>query len=126
MTIDNEINRIELRDSVIFAEYKKDTIVTLEVAKQAVKDRLLVAQGVSYPLCGDIRNLAKVTDEAREILGSDEAFVGIKILAVITANPIQKLLGNFYLRFKSSKVSTRLFTDKDKAVFWLKNYKTLN
>lgn len=126
IVVDNVYNKIHLSEGVVYAEYKPSVRVTLDVAKQVVEDRLLVCSGVSYPVCGDISNLVKVDNDAREYLGSEEACRLITRLAVITNNPIQKLLGNFYLRFKKSDIPTRLFTNKKKAVYWLKNANSLN
>ena len=74
------------------------------------------------PVLADIRNLGKVSDEAREWLATDEANELIPAMAILTNNPIQKLLANFYLMLSKPSMPTRLFTDKDKALRWLKLY----
>lgn len=110
----------------MYAEYKPNTVVTLEVAKRQVQDRLKLAAGKAYPICGSIVNLEKVTNDAREYLGNDAANEGVICFAIITANPLQKMFGNFFLTFKKSKMPTRLFYNQEDAVRWINVNRFMN
>lgn len=110
----------------MYAEYKPNTVVTLEVAKRQVKDRREISNGNAYPICGNIVNLKKVSNPAREYLGTDEAMKGVICFAIITNSPMQKMFGNFYLTFKKSKIPTRLFSSKEEALNWIEKNRFMN
>lgn len=126
VVIDNEYNKIWIKNGVMYAEYKPHTYVTLEVAKQQVKDRLELAAGKAYPICGSIINLDKVSNDAREYLGTDEAMEGVICFAIVTSNSLQKMFGNFYLNFRKSKVPTRLFYNQEEALRWIEINRFVN
>jgi len=48
--IDNEYNKIWIEKGIMYAEYKPNTTVTLEVAKNQVMDRLAMSKGKAYPI----------------------------------------------------------------------------
>jgi len=124
--IDNEYNKIWIENDIMFAEYKPNTFVTLEMAKRQVKDRLELARGRAYPICGSIVNLEKVANDAREFLGTEKANQGVICFAIVTANPLQKMFGNFYLNFRKSKIPMRLFTNREDAIRWINQNKFMN
>lgn len=103
----------------MYAEYKPNTYVTLEVAQRQVKDRLELAAGKAYPICGSIVNLDKVANDARDYLGTDAAMEGVICFAIVTENPLQKMFGNFFLSFRKSKTPTRLFYNQEEALRWI-------
>lgn len=110
----------------MYAEYKPNTTVTLEVAKNQVMDRLAMSKGKAYPICGSIVNLKKVSNPAREFLGTDEAMKGVICFAIITNNSLQKMFANFYLTFKKSKIPTRMFISKEDALNWIEKNRFMN
>ncbi len=121
--INNEIVNIYFKDRVIYASYQPKLAIDLEIAKKTSMYRKQISQKRGdMPVLADIRNLGKVSDEAREWLATDEANELIPAMAILTNNPIQKLLANFYLMLSKPSMPTRLFTDKDKALRWLKLY----
>ena len=124
--IDNEYNKIWIKNGIMFAEYKPNTHVTLEMAKRQVNDRLELANGKAYPICGSIVNLKKVSNDAREFLGTDAAMSGVICFAIVTSNPLQKMFGNFYLNFRKSKIPTRLFSNQDEALQWISRNRFVN
>ena len=124
--IDNEYNKIWINNGIMYAEYKPNTVVTLEVARNQVKDRQELAQGKAYPICGGIINLKKVSNNAREYLGTDEAMKGVICFAIVTSNPLQKMFGNFYLTFKKSVIPTKLFYSNDEAIRWIEKNRFMN
>jgi hypothetical protein len=115
-----------MENEFLVAVYKPNLIIDLAVAKETVHARKKVGNGIDRLVYVDIRNLKSVTDEARDWLGTIEANQYIKAMAIHTNNPIQNLLANFYLMFSKPPMPTKLFTDKDKALRWLKLYTQQN
>ena len=118
---ENDNVKIELLDGIIFFSYKEKNI-NIEVAKKTVQDRLQISKGINRPVFADIRKMNAVDNDAREYLASKEAGQFIVALAVFTNTPIQNLFANFYLKFSKPPMPTQLFTDKEKAIRWLKLY----
>lgn len=119
---ENEYISVTLENGIIIAIYKPDLKIDIEIAKATVNARKVVSNGKVMPGLADIRNLKSVTDEARDWLGTKEPNELLSACAVLTNTPIQNLLANFYLRFSNPPIPTKLFTNKEKAIRWLKLY----
>ncbi|GAB4130959.1 MAG: hypothetical protein Fur0041_00740 [Bacteroidia bacterium] len=64
-----------------------------------------------------------ISDEARNIT-ADASFVRNTLgKALLVHNAASKLVGNIYISFNKPKMPTRLFTDRDKALKWLRDLK---
>lgn len=122
----SSVGKLRLENGIIYGEYFPNTVITLELAKQAVQDRYSLTKGVSYPVLADAINLKLVDDEARSYLGSEEACKYITALAIVTDKPISNLFANVYLKWDKPPVPTKLFTDKTKALRWLKLFTQMN
>jgi hypothetical protein len=119
---ENEYISVTLEDGIIIAIYKPNLKIDLKVAKATVEARKVISNGNVFPGLADIRNLKSITDEARDWLGTKEPNELLSSCAVLTNNPIQNLLANFYLKFSKPPIPTKLFTDKSKAIRWLRLY----
>ena len=125
--IENDIVKIFLSNGIIFAAYQPNFVMDIIAAKKTVEYRKVISKGNSYPLLADIRNLKAATDEARDWLGSaPESHEYLLATAVLTNNPIQNLLANFYLKFSKPLSPTQLFTNQEKAIRWLKLFAQQN
>lgn len=72
----------------------------------------------------DIRSVKGSTQEIRDYLSSDPTIKKSTIaLAFWIDSGISKTLGNTFLKFDTPPYPIKLFTDRDKAIDWLK-YKT--
>jgi hypothetical protein len=62
------------------------------------------------------------TNEARELLASEE-FAKTRIAAAFVTNSLaSKLIGNFFIQFNKPPTPTRLFNDYNAAFEWLKEH----
>ncbi len=121
--IENEYVSIYFKDGIIFASYQPNFKMDIGIAKKTILYRKEVSAGRGdLPLLADVRNLKAVTDDARELLAGEDGHKGLLAVAVLTNNPIQNLLANFYLKLSKPPIPTQLFTDKDKALRWLNLY----
>lgn len=101
------------------AEYKKDVVIDLELARWSVDTRIKFTNKEDTGLVFDLRNVRHIEINARKFLGTDTATQCMKAGALIINSPIQKVLANFYLRFSQPKVPARLFTNKEDAIEWV-------
>ncbi len=67
-------------------------------------------------------NDTSVATEARYYASTPEANVYTIASAFVVKNIAQKLLGNAYVTFNKPVTPTRIFTDEDEAVKWLKAF----
>lgn len=124
-TWDSKYVHFELCDGILIGIYKRNLVIVKEIAEEIVRDRLLFCEGKSYPTLADIRIMKSIDKESREYLGTPAGIEGIKAGALLTDSVFSTFLGNFFLKIEflnKSHFPTRLFTDKDKAIEWLKQY----
>lgn len=116
----NQFAEYWLEDGVLFFIYKPGTSMNLEAAKQVVKDRLEVQRGESYPVFCDMRGIKDSDKPARDYLAKEGSSL-VRSVAVLTDSPVTKIMLNFYLTISRPLVPTKMFTDKDQAIEYLKH-----
>ncbi len=124
--IENNFYEIWCEDGIVFTVYKKDTVLSLEVSKQSVLDRLKVSDNRPMPFCCDIRNVVTTDTKARKYMASREAVEYITAGAFLIDNEIMRLAGNIFIKIDKPLVPAKLFTDRDKAITWLQQFKFLS
>jgi hypothetical protein len=121
---ENEFFEVWKEDGIIFTVFKKNTILNLEVSQSAVTERMKVSNGRTTPIFIDLTNVYSTDTKARKYMASKEAVEFIAAGAFLIDNEIMKLAGNIFIKIDKPYVPARLFTDKDKALQWLQNYKS--
>lgn len=61
-------------------------------------------------------------EKVREFAASEKRNRHVIADAFVISSLSQRLVGNFYINFNKPKRPTRLFTDIDKAIEWLKSF----
>lgn len=117
---ENTYVKFWMEDGIMFGKYKPGITIDLEVAKEVAAERIKLANGRLYSFVGFIEDLQNVTKEARDYFSQDDGVKGMKRLALITASPISKMFGNFFLKISKPSVPTRLFTSEPEALIWLR------
>ena len=107
-------------DNIMRIECAPNTIMTIEEGKISTR---IVGEMVNFsplPLLCDLTNVVKMTQDCRQhFAGSEHAAVFTKCALIVTS-PISKIIGNFFLGANKPLRPTRLFTDKEQALKWLK------
>lgn len=109
-----------ISDGIFHSEYPEGLVVTLEIAKQIVQDRIAYTEGNLYPVLVDIRNIAKVEFNAMKYWASEESYSSISKLAVYSDKVVSKIIFNFWLYVDKPYRPTRYFTQLDEAYSYLK------
>ncbi len=65
-------------------------------------------------------HLTEVSQGARELIASKEFQRKTVAKALLVTNIGHRLLGNFYLSVNKPSIKTRLFTDRNSAIDWLR------
>jgi hypothetical protein len=120
---ENEFMRLEWRNGIIRGMYKQGPI-TLDMAKKVVHNRLKFANYRDVPIMIGENGLRSIEKDAREYLSSDEGIKGLKAGALVTKSLFSRHLANFFIRISviRPKIPTRLFSDEEEALEWLKQY----
>jgi len=108
----------ELKDGIIIAQFKPDLKIDLKMAKEMVRDRIEFQRGVEYPVLIHFTTY-EADKEARDYMNIE----GLELIskgAFFTDSILTTMFVNFYLKVYKPKVPTKMFTNKEKAIAWLK------
>lgn len=100
--------------------------LTLEIARECVKERLRISNGNSCPLLFNGGNVRSVEEAAKEYLSSDEAVRFVSAGAILINSPVQRIMANTFIIVYRPVIPTRFFTDYGRAIQWLGYYKNIN
>lgn len=128
--IDTEYCEMWLENGIIFQVYKPDLVVTIDIAKAMVEDRIKISNGITRPMLADIKNLVSIDSEAREYLASERAIYLLSAGAILLGSSLKDyiatLAAKIYLKIDRPPFPTKLFNDKEKALIWLETFGNLN
>jgi hypothetical protein len=89
-------------------------------AQEAVAATKRVAGGVVRPVLVEMRGVRSQTREARAYFAAPERARDFSAIALVVGSPVSRVIANFFLRFGSQPVPTRLFDDEGTARAWLR------
>lgn len=124
--LENEYAEYWIENGILFLVYKRRLVMTLDVAKKIVEDRLKVSNGISRPMFLDGRNFLSTNRETMRYYKTKEVVRFVTGSAFLSGNYLGWLAGNIFLALEKPLVPTKLFTDAKKALEWLERYKYLN
>ena len=119
---DDEHVTLWLENGIAFAKYK-NTLINLDAAKSIVKERLKLFNDNSYPCLAYMMSKVDYTKDARDYFASNEGGKNMKCLALMISNPVQRIMGNFYLSVSKPSIPTKLFTREEEAIAWVNSFK---
>jgi hypothetical protein len=122
-SIKNKYMELKLKEDLLIVRYIDKFHLTLEIAKDCVKDRLMYCDGKTYPLFVDMRNIEKVDEDAMSYLSKGEAIKYISAGAFLIESKYHKMLATAFIWFNRPPLPTKFFTDETLAIRWLEYYK---
>lgn len=93
---------------------------------EAKRSNMEMAQGKRYAVLVAFGYLAEMQKGAREKAASSGFKDNTIALALLAKSLGQKITGNFYMKINEPAVKTRLFTDRQEAINWLREQLTHN
>lgn len=108
-------------DGIFCTSCQPNTVMTIEEAVFSTKTTNELQEFKAHPLFCDLSNVVKMTKECREHFSGKEHGETFTASALLVTNPISKIIGNFFLGLNKPIKPTRLFTNKEKAIEWLKS-----
>lgn len=97
------------------SEISKDDIeylIKLATQKVEVNEHLFVLVDMSL--------VESISPEARAFAAGEDLASIYDALAIVAASPATRLVANFFIRFHKPPRPTKIFTETEKAVEWLK------
>jgi len=125
LLIENESIAYEEEDAIIIATIKIDTL-DIDLVKNFVDLRLEVTGKEHYPLLINMKKTKKIPKEARDFLASEKGGERVIAAALLIDSMLTATLANFFLKVNKPVVATKLFTDEEEAIQWLKTIKKSN
>jgi len=115
---------VYMLNGIIYGIYGQNVVIDLELMQRIIKARLELSQGKRYPLFADARGVKYWTLEARKYASSPEGNKDDAAYAILINSNIIKTIVNWAIKFYPTKgAPQRIFTDKDKALQWLEQFK---
>lgn len=114
-----------LDNGIIYIVYKPNLSITLDIAKNMVRQRLELAQGQPYPIFADVRLLESIDPVSRTYLASNAASHLVQATAIFLDTPIISWLANVFVAIDRPACPSRHFSDRDKALSWLQTYQNV-
>ncbi len=109
-------------DGICRIIHEPNADVSLEDAQETMAAYNKVRGGKRLPLFIDTKNQRSFSREARHYYASEEAAAVASAAAIIVGTPVSRVLGNFYIGLSNPLLPSRLFTDEDEAMAWLKGF----
>ncbi|MES2589200.1 MAG: hypothetical protein V4622_09475 [Bacteroidota bacterium] len=97
--------------------------IDLEIAKEIIRDRIMFSGDDDANLLVDNTRIKTIDKAARDYFGSEESNQKLNIMAIYANTTLSVFLANFVIKISMRKytVPIRLFTDKNKAIEWIKS-----
>jgi len=126
----NTDNPIELRafttwlgdDCICYTAVKPDAVIELEDALENTAAIKKISKDSVYPILVNLKTIRSITKEARDHFSMRNRTPGVTAIAFLIKSPSSRIIGNFFLGLNKPVVPTKLFTDKEDAIEWLKRF----
>jgi len=120
-TFENKYFFLEIRNCILFLEYKDDLVITLPIAKEIVANRIKFQQQANYSIIPMIVKLKikYAHKNAREYLAM-EGSEGLTATAFISNSLVTKTLLKVFLTVEKPTIPIAVFEDEQSAISWIK------
>ena len=82
-----------------------------------------LGEGKKYPVFIDCEEFSSVDKEVRVFSASPESNIYTLAEAIAYDSLAHKLISNFYIKYNKPSVPTKIFSNKEEAIAWLKTFK---
>jgi len=127
MLTDNKISTAKfevtlLEDGIVENFIKPGAIMEVEDLKIIKQYNFELSGKKMYCVLVTAGELASFSTEAREMAASKEFIEAAQAKALLIDSVAHKIIGNFYLRVNKPFIKTKIFSDRAKALSWLRGF----
>lgn len=113
-------------EGILYIRLLENAEIDLTRSKEMQRASVEITKGDKFVALIDARAKVTVTKEARE-WGSTKEAHGKMIAQAIWVNSLaNRLVGNFIIQFHKPYAPTKLFSDENTALEWLRGQKSMN
>lgn len=114
--------RVRLLDANLLENHILDnSTIEVEDVMEIKAINMQLTNGKPYAAILSFGFMTEVTQKSRELLASKDFQQNTIAKALLVNNFGHRLLGNFYLTVNKPHIRTRLFTDRELALNWLRS-----
>ena len=106
-------------DGLLEMNYFKDAEINEEDAISIIHCVRELIGGISHTNLVDLRKLKYISNNARKVF-AEHKDITLHAVAILIRTSVQKVFANIYFKFSNPKTTTKVFTEKEEAVDWLK------
>ena len=114
--------RYVVDDGIVRSTVLPGTEETLADAIENVRAGGQLLGGRPRLVLDDSRHIKSIDREARAYYAGPESTRMVLAAAVLIGSPIQRIIGNFFLKLNQPPFPARLFTSEAEALAWLKSF----
>ena len=115
-----------LNNGILYAKYKHDLVIDINVAKEIVKDRQKISAGILRPILVDVTGILCVDTDGRNYLAGPEGCEFISAGAIHTKNKLLAFVGNAFILLDKPLIPAKVFSCESTAADWLELFKFPN
>jgi len=121
-TFKNKYFSLEIKEDILYVDYKEDLIITLPIAKEIVTERIKFQLQENYDSISMIGflNIKYANKKAREYLATEGA-QRLSAAAFIAEKMVSKTLLQIFLTVEKPDIPMQVFDDKKNAVAWIQS-----
>jgi hypothetical protein len=110
----------QLEEGILENVFKGGDNIEVEDFYELSKVNYHLVKSKPYTVLASAEELTSFSQEARELVASKK-FAGIAIAkALLISGLSQRIIGNFYIRVNKPFIKTKMFTDREEAIHWLR------
>ncbi|MGF1635676.1 MAG: hypothetical protein ACFCUU_01285 [Cyclobacteriaceae bacterium] len=114
-----------IEDGIFQCYFKDIDLLDIDTAKSSNEERLVLFNGRELPCFFDISKVKNTTKEARDFI-ANEGNALVLATAILVTSPVLKMMANFFVSVNKPQNPTKVFTDKESAIQWLKQFRKIN
>ena len=122
MLVDGTYAKMWISNGILYFVYKEIYEINRSMAKQIVSQRLQLQNENSYPIFCDLRAVTLAQKQARDYLAIEGAYM-TTALALLVKDEHAMVITQMYIKINNPTYPTRVFTNKEKALSFLQDYK---
>jgi hypothetical protein len=123
MVVDGTYAKMWISKGILYFVYKEIYEINRSMAKQIVSQRLQLQNENSYPIFCDLRAVTLAQKQARDYLAIEGAYM-TTALALLVKDEHAEVITQMYIKINNPAYPTRVFTNKEKALSFLQDYKS--
>ena len=114
------VGKLSVYEGIIRLQLNDRADIEVHHIDEIYKANQRLSEGSKYSLLVIIGKYTNVSPEARELAANKELSKNRTSLAFVTDSLAHKLVVNFFIKFNRPSTPTKLFTDEEEAIRWLK------